>query len=189
MPSLEIEAIGAGGGSLARVDAFGALSVGPESAGSLPGPACYQRGGTGATVTDAHVVLARIDSAQVLGGTVPLNGDAARRAVAEAVAQPYGMSVEQAAEGIVTVANSNMTRLLWEMIIGRGRDPRDFSLRRAGRRRRPPCLRARRGARNEVRHRAVRTRRFLGLGHARRRHPPRLQPDDLRRAGRQRSRA
>lgn len=128
VPSLEIEAIGAGGGSLARVDAFGALSVGPESAGSVPGPACYRRGGTGATVTDAHVVLARIDASQVLGGTVALDGDAARRAIDEAVARPFGMTLEQAAEGVITVADSNMTRLLWEMIIGRGRDPRDFSL-------------------------------------------------------------
>lgn len=128
VPSLDIEAIGAGGGSLARVDAFGALSVGPDSAGSTPGPACYGRGGTGATVTDAHVVLGRIDVEQALGGTVRLDGKAAHRTVERAVAKPFAMSVEQAAEGIIAVANSNMTRLLWEMIIGRGRDPRDFTL-------------------------------------------------------------
>jgi N-methylhydantoinase A len=128
VPSIDIESIGAGGGSLASVDLFGALTVGPDSAGALPGPACYGRGGTRATVTDAHVVLGRIDSTQVLGGTVALDAAAAHRAVAEAVARPYAISVEQAAAGIVTVVNANMTRLLWEMVIGRGRDPRDFSL-------------------------------------------------------------
>ncbi len=128
VPSIDIATIGAGGGSLARVDAFGALSVGPESAGAAPGPACYGRGGTEATVTDAHVVLGRIAPRQVLGGAITVDGEAARRAVTASVATPLSMSVEEAAAGIVTVVNSNMTRVLWEMIIGRGRDPRDFTL-------------------------------------------------------------
>jgi N-methylhydantoinase A len=128
VPMVDIESIGAGGGSIARVDELGGLSVGPESAGAEPGPACYGRGGAEPTVTDANLVLGRIDPAAFLGGALELDADAARRAVDEHVAQRYGMSVEKAAEGIVTLVNSNMTRLLWEVMIGRGYDPRDFRL-------------------------------------------------------------
>ena len=103
-------------------------SSGPQSAGADPGPACYGRGGTHATVTDANLVLGRIDPAYFLGGDLELDVAAAERAVREHVAEPYGMDVERAAEGIVTVVNSNMTRLLWEVMIGRGYDPRDFAL-------------------------------------------------------------
>ncbi|UGS34520.1 hydantoinase/oxoprolinase family protein [Capillimicrobium parvum] len=128
VPMIDIEAIGAGGGSIARVDDFGGLRVGPESAGADPGPACYGRGGRAATVTDANVVLGRIDPGYFLAGELELDAAAAERAVAEGVAEPLGLSVEAAAEGIVTVVNSNMTRLLWEMMIARGYDPREFSL-------------------------------------------------------------
>ncbi|MEA2321066.1 MAG: N-methylhydantoinase [Solirubrobacteraceae bacterium] len=128
VPMIDIESIGAGGGSIARVDEFGGLSVGPESAGADPGPACYGRGGTRATVTDANVVLGRINPSYFLGGRLDLDVDGAQRVIREHVAEPYDMDVEQAAEGVVTVINSNMRRLLWEMMIGRGYDPREFKL-------------------------------------------------------------
>ena len=128
VPMIDIESIGAGGGSIARVDEFGGLSVGPESAGAVPGPACYGRGGQVATVTDANVVLGRIDPAYFLGGQLTLDVDAAERVIRDEVAEPYGMDLEQAAEGVITVINSNMRRLLWEVMIGRGYDPREFKL-------------------------------------------------------------
>ena len=128
VPMIDIESIGAGGGSIARVDEFGGLTVGPESAGARPGPACYGHGGTDATVTDANLVLGRINPTYFLGGELELDVEAARAAVQRSVAEPYGMSCEEAAHGIVTVINSNMSRLLWEVMIGRGYDPRDFAL-------------------------------------------------------------
>ncbi len=128
VPMIDIESIGAGGGSIAGVDEFGGLTVGPESAGARPGPACYGHGGSEATVTDANLVLGRINPSYFLGGELELDVAAARAAIERSVAQPYGMSCEEAAQGIVTVINSNMTRLLWEVMIGRGYDPRDFSL-------------------------------------------------------------
>lgn len=128
VPMVDIESIGAGGGSIARVDEFGGLMVGPESAGAHPGPACYGHGGTEATVTDANLILGRINPSYFLGGELDLDVEAARAAIERSVATPYGMSCEEAAQGIVTVINSNMTRLLWEVMIGRGYDPRDFSL-------------------------------------------------------------
>ncbi len=128
VPMVDIESIGAGGGSIARVDSFGRLSVGPESAGAHPGPACYGSGGTGATVTDANLVLGRLNPAYFLGGELTLDEAAAREAIAAHVARPYEMSHEEAALGVITVINSNMTRLLWEVMIGRGYDPREFSL-------------------------------------------------------------
>jgi N-methylhydantoinase A len=128
VPMVDIESIGAGGGSIARVDEFGALLVGPESAGADPGPACYGRGGALATVTDANVVLGRIDPDYFLGGQLTLDVGAAEAAVRTQVADPFSMELERAAEGIITVVNSNMSRLLWEVMVGRGYDPRDFSL-------------------------------------------------------------
>jgi N-methylhydantoinase A len=128
MPMVDIRSIGAGGGSIARVDAHGGLSVGPESAGASPGPACYGRGGTLATVTDANLVLGRIDGARFLDGALPLNAEAAARAVERDVGVPFGMTVEEAAEGIVTVLNSNMSRLLRDVLVERGFDPREFTL-------------------------------------------------------------
>lgn len=128
VPMIDIESIGAGGGSIARVDEFGGLSVGPQSAGASPGPACYGRGGDFATVTDANVVLGRIDPAYFLGGQLTLDTEAAERVVRQNVAEPLGMDLEQAAEGVITVINSNMRRLLWEVMIGRGYDPREFKL-------------------------------------------------------------
>ncbi len=128
VPMVDIESIGAGGGSIARVDEFGGLTVGPLSAGARPGPAGYGHGGTEATVTDANLVLGRINPKYFLGGDLELDVEAARSVIQRNVAEPYGMSCEEAAQGVITVLNSNMSRLLWEVMIGRGYDPRDFSL-------------------------------------------------------------
>ncbi|MBM3724845.1 MAG: hydantoinase/oxoprolinase family protein [Acidobacteria bacterium] len=126
IPMLDIHTVGAGGGSIARVDAGGLLKVGPESAGADPGPACYGRGDD-ATVTDAHVVLGRIAANQFLGGAMRL--DAARAAAAvDGVASRLGLSREAAALGIVRVANANMERAIRAVSVERGHDPRSFAL-------------------------------------------------------------
>jgi N-methylhydantoinase A len=127
-PMIEIRSIGAGGGSMATVDEHGGLRVGPESAGASPGPACYGLGGKRATVTDANLVLGRIDGSRFLGGDFPLDFEAARAGVERDVAASYGMTAEEAAEGILTVVNSNMSRLLREVLVQRGYDPRHFTL-------------------------------------------------------------
>jgi N-methylhydantoinase A len=124
---LDIETIGAGGGSIARVDAGGALRVGPESAGADPGPACYGRGGKLPTVSDAHAVLGRLDPAHFLGGSMTLKLDAAEKAL-QTVAKPLGLSAEVAAQGIVEVANVNIDRALRRISVARGYDPREFTL-------------------------------------------------------------
>jgi N-methylhydantoinase A len=124
-PAVEVTAIGAGGGSIAQV-VDGQLRVGPESAGSVPGPACYMRGGTRPTVTDADVVLGIIDPDYFLGGSFPLDRDAAWRAIDEHVAQPLGIGVEDAAAGIKRIADHRMADLLDTLTVGKGHDPRDF---------------------------------------------------------------
>lgn len=124
VPMLDIHTVGAGGGSIARVDDGGLLRVGPESAGAFPGPACYGLGEL-ATVTDAHVVLGRITS--LLGGAMTL--DAARAATAvDAVAARLGLSRTKTAEGILRVANANMERAIRVVSVERGHDPREFAL-------------------------------------------------------------
>jgi N-methylhydantoinase A len=126
VPMLDIHTVGAGGGSIARVDEGGLLRVGPESAGADPGPACY---GTGdePTVTDAHVVLGRIEANQFLGGTMSLDPDRAGRAV-DRVAAKLGLDRTAAAEGILRVANANMQRAIRVVSVERGHDPREFAL-------------------------------------------------------------
>ena len=124
-PMIDIRAIGAGGGSIARVH-DGLLQVGPESAGARPGPACYGRGGTLPTVTDADVVLGIIDPATFLGGRMKLDRDAAARAIDAHVAKPLGLSTEEAAAGIRRIVDAQMADTLREVTIGRGHDPRDF---------------------------------------------------------------
>jgi N-methylhydantoinase A len=124
---LDIETIGAGGGSIARLDAGGALRVGPESAGADPGPILYGRGGTQVTVSDANAVLGRLDADHFLGGTMTLNIGAAHEAV-EALGRQMGLGVEEAAAGIIDVANVNIDRALRRVSIARGYDPRDFTL-------------------------------------------------------------
>ena len=126
-PAVDVHTVGAGGGSILRVDAGGALRVGPESAGAVPGPAAYRRGGRAATVTDAHVVLGRLPFGQPLAGDLRLDPTAARQAIA-AVAADLGLSVEATALGALAVANATMERALRTVSIERGHDPRDFVL-------------------------------------------------------------
>jgi N-methylhydantoinase A len=127
-PAVDIESIGSGGGSVAWIDDGGALRVGPKSAGADPGPACYGRGGTRPTVTDADVLLGYIDPDYFLGGRQSLDVDAAEAAMAEHVAEPLGISVEEAAAGVFEIVNAAMADLLRKMTIERGHDPRDFTL-------------------------------------------------------------
>jgi len=124
---LDIETIGAGGGSIARLDAGGALRVGPESAGADPGSIIYGRGGKHITVSDANALLGRLDAQHFLGGAYPLAVDAARQAM-EPMAEQMGLSVEDAANGVIAVANANIDRALRRVSVARGYDPRDFTL-------------------------------------------------------------
>ncbi len=127
VPMLELHTIGAGGGSLARVDAGGVLQVGPRSAGADPGPACYGRGGTQATVTDANLVLGRLRADAFLGGAMTLDIEAARTAI-EKLGADLGVSIDVAALGVVRVANEQLVRALRVMSVQRGIDPRGFVL-------------------------------------------------------------
>ena len=127
LPSIQVTAIGAGGGSIARIHA-GHLTVGPESAGSVPGPACYGRGGEDPTITDADVVLGIIDAEYFLGGTMSIDRDKAERAVRRHIAEPLGMEVQEAAAGIREVANNQMADLLRRVTTWSGHDPRDFTI-------------------------------------------------------------
>ncbi len=126
-PMIEITTIGAGGGSIARVDAGGLLQIGPESAGSDPGPACYGLGNDRPTVTDANVVLGRINAARPIGGALDhLDVAAAERAIATHVGEPLGLSSVEAAEAIIRVANSRMAGAIRLVSIERGHDPKRF---------------------------------------------------------------
>ncbi len=127
-PQVDLLSVGAGGGSIAAVDEFGALAVGPQSAGSDPGPACYGTGGTRPTVTDAHAVLGVLSPDRLLGGSVALDVEAARAVVEEHVAGPLGVPVEEGAAAILRIANANMTNALRIVTVARGHDPRDFAL-------------------------------------------------------------
>jgi N-methylhydantoinase A len=127
LPSIDIHTLGAGGGSIARVDAGGILHVGPESAGAAPGPACYGRGGVEPTVTDANVVLGLLDPANFLGGRARLDATAAETAVGR-VARALGVSGVAAAEGICRVVNTNMAEGIRLVSVRRGADPRRFAL-------------------------------------------------------------
>ncbi len=127
VPMVDMHTIGAGGGSIARVDAGGLLLVGPESAGADPGPACYGRGGQSATVTDANLVLGRLQAGAFLGGAMMLDTEAAFQSVGR-IAQQLGLSTEQTAQGIIRVANEHMVRALRVMSVQRGVDPRQFTL-------------------------------------------------------------
>lgn len=127
VPMLDVHAIGAGGGSIAYVDEGGAFRVGPRSAGAHPGPACYGLGGTEPTISDAHLVLGRLDAERFLGGRMKLDRDAAVSAVGRLAAQ-LGLELEVAAEGVLTIANSNMARAIRSRTIEKGHDPREFAL-------------------------------------------------------------
>lgn len=129
LPSIDIPSIGAGGGSIAWIEpGAGLLKVGPRSAGSVPGPVCYDQGGTEPTVTDANVVLNRLNPDFFLGGSKKLHADKARAAIEEKIAQPLGISVQEAALGIIDILDAKMADLVRKVSIGRGYDPRDFVL-------------------------------------------------------------
>ena len=128
LPVIDIAEVGAGGGSIVRIDPGGALRVGPESAGADPGPACYRQGGTGATVTDANVVLGYINPTAIAGGTVDVDLEAAREALDRSAAKQLGIDTTDAAYGVYAVANTTMIRAIKSVTTFRGRDPRDFTL-------------------------------------------------------------
>jgi N-methylhydantoinase A len=121
--SIDVKSIGAGGGSIASVDDGGLLRVGPQSAGAVPGPVCYGRGGSRPTVTDASLVLGHLDPKNFLGGSMVLDVAGARTAIEEYVAYPLGMEVEPAAAAILEVATENMVGAIAEVTIKQGVDP------------------------------------------------------------------
>ena len=127
-PVIDLVEVGAGGGSEAWIDAGGALRVGPRSAGANPGPVCYGLGGTTPTITDANVVLGRLNPSFFLGGEMVLDADAARAAIVDRVAAPLGLDPLAAANGIVEIANAHMIAAMRLVSVQRGYDPRDFVL-------------------------------------------------------------
>ena len=128
VPAIDLAEVGAGGGSLVRIDQGGGLQVGPESAGASPGPVCYAAGGEIVTVTDANVVLGYLNPDHLVGGAVKLDAELARARFKEQVADPLGLSLEEAAFGAFRIAASNMMRAIRAVSSERGRDPRAFSL-------------------------------------------------------------
>jgi N-methylhydantoinase A len=127
LPVIDVSEVGAGGGSIVRIDAGNALKIGPDSAGAMPGPACYARGGAVPTVTDANVVLGYLNPTALAGGTVPIDAAAARVAI-QGIAGRLGLGLMETAHGIHRLANAAMTRAVKAVSTHRGRDPRDFSL-------------------------------------------------------------
>ena len=128
VPMIDIDAIGAGGGSIAHIDPGGAFRVGPRSAGADPGPACYGKGGVEPTVTDAQVVLGRLDPEHFLGGDLKIEPALAHKAVEEHIARPLGLGVKEAALGILRVINNNMALAINANSVAKGIDPRNFTL-------------------------------------------------------------
>jgi len=128
VPVVDVVEVGAGGGSIAWIDEVGALKVGPQSAGAMPGPIAYCRGGLDPTITDANVILGRIGIADFLGGELTLDRDAAFRGMAERVAKPLQMDVPAAARAVVQIANAKMSLAVREVSVEKGYDPRDFVL-------------------------------------------------------------
>lgn len=128
IPMINIITIGAGGGSIAQIDEGGALKVGPKSAGAVPGPACYGRGGTQPVVTDANIVLGKLNQKRILGGRMEVYLDLAHEALDRCICEKSGLSRAQAANGIITVVNSNMVRAVRSVSVEKGYDVREFSL-------------------------------------------------------------
>jgi N-methylhydantoinase A len=127
-PMVDVHVIGAGGGSIAWLDDAGALKVGPRSAGADPGPVAYGLGGAEPTLTDANIVLHRLDPTSLLGGRMQVDADAARRSIIERIAKPMGLSLEHAALGIIRIAVANMSRAIRSVSTAKGHDARDFAL-------------------------------------------------------------
>ncbi|WP_333670496.1 hydantoinase/oxoprolinase family protein [Elioraea tepidiphila] len=128
VPAIDLAEVGAGGGSLVRVDAAGGVQVGPESAGAVPGPVCYDRGGTAPTITDANVILGYLNPHHLVGGAVTLNAARAASVFEDKVARPLGLELARAAHGAHLIAASNMIRAIRAVSTERGRDPRGFAL-------------------------------------------------------------
>lgn len=126
--TVDLAEVSAGGGSIAWVDEAGLLKVGPQSAGASPGPVCYGGGGTHPTVTDANILLGRIPSDYFLGGEMKLDVEGARKAVREQIAEPLGLSVEEACTGILDIAIANMVTMMRIVSIEKGYDPREYSM-------------------------------------------------------------
>ncbi len=127
-PMIDVHSVGAGGGSIAWIDSGGFLQVGPKSAGADPGPACYDRGGKQPTVTDANVVLGRLNPIALLNGRMPIRSDLARTTIEQTITKQLGLSVEDAAESILTILNETMVRAIRVMTVEQGYDPRHFAL-------------------------------------------------------------
>ncbi len=132
VPMIQVETLGAGGGSIARIDEMGLMQMGPQSAGADPGPACYSQGGTQPTVSDANLVLGYLNPVGLVGGRLPLDKKKAHAAIKKHIADPLGISVERAAYGMFTIVNNNMVNGIRRVSVERGYDPRDFVLVGAG---------------------------------------------------------
>ncbi len=132
IPMIQVETLGAGGGSIGWIDEMGLLQMGPQSAGSEPGPACYDQGGEQPTTTDVNLVLGYLNPDGLVGGRLPLNRGKAEAAVKKHIAEPLGLSLEKAAYGMFTIVNANMVNGIRRVSIERGYDPRDFVLVCAG---------------------------------------------------------
>ena len=128
VPTVDIHTLGAGGGSIAWIDAGGALRVGPQSAGADPGPACYGKAGEEPTVTDANLVLGRLNPDRFLGGDMVLDVEQARRSVSDRIATPLRLGLEEAAEGIIRVINATMIKGIRVVSVAKGYDPREFCI-------------------------------------------------------------
>ena len=128
IPAIEINTVGAGGGSIAWIDSGGALQVGPQSSGAHPGPACYKRGGSYPTVTDANVALGRLNAGYLLGGEMAIDAELSGKAIQENIAAPLGLDLVEAAEGIIRVINAVMAKAIRRLSVEKGYDPREFTL-------------------------------------------------------------
>lgn len=128
IPMINIITIGAGGGSIAKIDDGGALKVGPKSAGATPGPACYMRGGENPCVTDANIVLGKLNQKKILGGRMDVDIELAKKAIQTKICDKSDLDLKRAANGIITVVNSNMVRAIRSVSVEKGYDVREFSL-------------------------------------------------------------
>ena len=132
IPMIQVETLGAGGGSIGWIDSMGLMQMGPQSAGAEPGPACYGQGGTLPTTTDANLALGYLNADGLVGGRLPLDVEKSREAIRKNLAEPLGLSLEKAAYGMFTIVNNNMVNAIRRVSVERGYDPRDFVLMGAG---------------------------------------------------------
>ena len=182
IPVIDIKEVSAGGGTIAWIDAGGALALGPRSAGADPGPVCYARGGDEPTVTDANLVLGRIEAGRFLGGTMPLDLTGAAGAIDEKVGVPLGLTRADAAAGVVRLADVKMALAVRSITTERGLDPRDYALLAYGRRGTAPRRGYRAGARDPSCGGSAVAIDVLRLGNAGDGPPTRPRPDGSRAA-------